>query len=340
MKLLKSSISVFLLGLFIFGLGQTAEAQDRKEAVQTYNSAREMVQNGDYQKAIDQFKKAIEVGSQLGPQGQDIVERAKGKLPEVYRQMALDKYRAFKQNQTISNLDATIDGFQKTKDVAEEYDNSEISNQANGVINQLLYSKSIIQYKQQNYQDALATLDEVIKNDPNYSKAYYQKGIVLKKIKGTELERSIDLFDKAIEVGQKTNDSQIVSQARKAAHDELVYRGAKAIEEKNFSRAKELLNKALEYNSSSADAHYRLAQAYNKTQDWQQAAEHSEKALGFETGGRTDKAKIYFELGTAYQGLGQKDNACGAYNNAAYGNFKSPAEHQMEYELECENTTG
>ncbi|NIT61867.1 MAG: tetratricopeptide repeat protein [Aliifodinibius sp.] len=340
MKLLKSRITIFLLGLFIFGLGQTAEAQDRKEAVQTYNSAREMVQNGEYQKAIDQFKKAIEVGNQLGPQGQDIVERAKGKLPEVYRQIALDEYRAFKQNQTIANLDATIDAFRETKDVAEEYDNSEVSNQANGVINQLLYSKSIIQYKQQNYQDALTTLDEVIANDPNYAKAYYQKGIVLKKIEGTELERSIELFDQAIEVGQKTNDSQIVSRARNAARDELIYRGAKATENKNFSRAKELLNRSLDYDSSSADAHYRLAQAYNKTQDWQQAVEHAKESLGLETGGRTDKAKIYFELGTAYQGLGQKENACGAFNNAAYGNFKSPAEHQMEYELKCESTTG
>lgn len=340
MKLLKSSITVFLLGLFIFGLGQTVEAQDRKEAVQTYNSAREMVQNGEYQKAIEQFKKAIEVGNQLGPQGKDIVDRAEGKLPEVYRQIALDNYRAFKQDQTIPKLDETIDAFRETKEVAEEYENSQISNQANGVINQLLYSKSIIQYKQKKYQNALTTLDEVIKNDPNYSKAYYQKGIVLKKIDDTDLERSMDLFDKAIEVGKKTNDSQIVSQATTAARDELVYRGATAIENKNFSRAKELLNRALEYDSSSADAHFRLAQAYNKTQDWQQAVEHSKEALGFETGGRTDKAKIYFELATGYQGLGQKENACGAFENAAYGNFKSPAEHQMEYELECESATG
>lgn len=340
MKSLKSRITVFLLGLFIFGLGQTVEAQDRKEAVQTYNSAREMVQNGDYQKAIEQFKKAIEVGKQIGPEGEDIVDRAEAKLPEVYRQIALDEYRAFKQNQTLSNLDATINAFQETKDVAAEYGNSQVSNQANGVINQLLYSKSIIQYKQQNFQDALATLDEVIANDPNYAKAYYQKGIVLKKIDGTELERSLELFDQAIEVAKKTNDSQIVSRAKNAARDELVYRGATATENKNFSRAKELLNKALEYDSSSADAHYRLAQAYNKTQDWQQAVDHSKEALGLETGGRTDKAKIYFELATAYQGLGQKENACGAYGNAAYGSFKSPAEHQMEYELKCENSTG
>lgn len=339
MKLFKLSITTFLLGLFLLSLGNTVEAQDRKEAVQSYNSAREMIQSGEYEKAIDQFKKAIEVGKQLGPQGEDIVERAEAKLPEVYRQIALDEYRAFKQNQTVANLDATINAFLDAKDVADQYGNTQISKQVVGVVNKLTYSKSIIQYKQQNYQDALATLDEVIELDPNYATAYYQKGIVLKKIEGTELERSIDLFDKAIEVAEQNNDSQLAARAQQAARDELIYRGAKATENKNYSHAVELLNRALEYDSSSADAHYRLAEAYNKTQDWQQARSHAEQALGYETGGRTDKAKIYFELGTSYQGMGQKEDACNAFENAAYGSFKSPAEHQMEFELKCEENT-
>lgn len=337
MKFLKSSLTVVLLGLFIAGLGQTVEAQDRREAVQTYNNARELLNNQEYQQAVTQFETAIEIGNKLGPEGEDIVERAQKRIPEVYRQIALDEYRAFKTEQTIPNLDATIDAFESTKDVADKYNNAEISNQANGVLNQLLYSKSIIQYKQQSFQDALGTLDEVVERDPNYAKAYYQKGIVLKKIEGTELERSIDLFDQAIEVAQENNDSDLVTRAQEAARDELVYRGAKATEEKNYSRAKELLNRALEYDSGSADAHYRLAEAYNKTQDWNEAISHAKEALGLEGGGRTDKAKIYFELGTAYQGLGRKEDACNAYGNAAYGDFKSPAEHEMEYELECES---
>lgn len=336
MKFFKSSISILLLGLFMLGLGNTVEAQDRKEAVQTYNGAREMVQSGEYEQAIQQFKKAIEIGSELGDEGQDIVERAEQRLPEVYRQMAMDEYRTFKEDQTLGNLDATINAFQNAKDVAEEYDNSQVSNQANGVVNQLMYSKSILQFKQENFDDAIATLDEVIERDPNYSKAYYQKGIVLKKQEGVDLNDVISMFDKAIEVAQENNDSQIASRAQGAARDELVYRGANATEDKDFDRAKELLNRALEYDSSSADAHYRLAEAYNKTQDWDQAIEHSKEALGFESGGRTDKAKIYFELATAYQGLGEKEDACSAFGNAAYGDFKSPAEHQMEYELECE----
>ncbi len=340
MKLFKSSISILLLGLFILGLGNTVEAQDRKEAVQTYNSAREMVQSGEYDQAIEQFKKAIEIGNEIGDEGQDIVERAEQRLPEVYRQIAMNEYRTFKEDQTLGNLDATINAFQNAKDVAEEYDNSEVSNQANGVVNQLMYSKSILQFKQENFDDAIATLDEVIERDPNYSKAYYQKGIVLKKQESVDLEDVIGMFDKAIEVAEENNESDIASRAQGAAHDELVYRGANATEDEDLDRAKELLNRALEYDSSSASAHYRLAEAYNKSQDWDQAIEHANEALGFESGGRSDKAKIYFELGVAYQGLGEKEDACSAYGNAAYGDFKSPAEHEMEHELECEGFSG
>ncbi len=228
--------------------------------------------------------------------------------------MALQSYRQFQKDQTVENLDATIEGFEQTKDAGEEYGNSQIAEKAKGLITQFLYSKSILQFKQQNLEASLATLDEVIERNPNYAKAYYQKGIVVKNMDSKNLQETMAHFDKAIEVGQKTNDSQIVTRTQEAAHEELVYRGSKATENKNFDQAVDLVTRALEY-SNSADAHYRLAEAYNKTQDWQQAINHAQEALGLESGGRTEKAKIYFELATAHQGLCQTEEACSAYGN-------------------------
>lgn len=338
MKFLKSSLTVLLISFFLTGVASEVVAQDRGDAVQTYNKAREMVQQEEFEQAINLYNQAINIAEELGEEGQDIVDRAEKRLPEVYYQIALQSYREFQKDQTVANLDATIEGFKQARDAGEEYGNAKIAEKADGLITQFLYSKSVLLFKQQNFEAALATLDEVIERNANYAKAYYQKGIVVKNMDAKNLEDAIALFDKAIEVGQKTNDSQLVSRAQEAAHEELVYRGSQATENKNFSRSVELLDRALEY-SNSADAHYRLAEAYNKTQDWQQAINHSQEALGLESGGRTEKAKIYFELATAYQGLGQKEEACSAYGNAAYGSFKSPAEHQMEYELNCETTT-
>lgn len=341
MKLLKTSIITFLLGLFIIGLGSvnTANAQDKRAAVKTYNKALELVKDGKYEQAINMYNQALNQAKQLGDKGKDIVNLVQKKLPQIYYQLALQKYKAFRKESTLDNINATIDAFQNTVDIADEYSDKQISNKATGVVTQLLYNKSLLQYKQQKYKDALATLDNVIKRNANYAKAYYQKGVVIKHMDSRDFEDAISLFDKAIDVGNKTSDKQLVQRAKDAARDELVYRGSKNTENKNFDKAVSLLQRALKYDAQSPKAHYRLAEAYNKEQQWQKALNEAKKSLEYETGGKTDKAKIYFELATAYQGLGKKEQACSAFGNAAYGSFKASAEHQMKYELKCESTT-
>lgn len=339
MKLLKTSIATVLFSLLMLGLVSNVHAQDKRAAVQTYNKALELAQSGDFEQAINIFNQAIAQAEELGEGGQDILQRSQSKLPQIQYQLALKKYKTFQSDRTLENLDATITEFRTTKDVGEEYGDSQISQKATGVITQLLYNKGLLQFQQGNMQEALSTLDEVIERNANYAKAYYQKGVILKKIEADNMDEALAELDKAIEVAEKTGDSEVATKARESARDELIYRGSNATQEKNFDRAVDLLERALNYDSTSADAHYRLAEALNKTQDWQQAVEHAQQGLEYESGGRTEQAKIYFELATAYQGLGQKENACTAFGNAAYGSFKSPSEHQMEYELKCESTT-
>jgi len=340
MKLLKTSITTLLLGLFIIGFSSTLTfAQTKRDAVKTYNKALELVKNGKYEQAINMYNQALDQAKKLGDDGKDIVQRCESKLPQIYYQLALQKYKAFKQDQSLQNMDATIDAFQNTVDIANEYSDKQISNKATNVITQLMYSKSLIQYQQKSYKDAVATLDKVISRNPNYANAYYQKGVVVKHMDSKNFEQAISLFDKAIQIGQKTNAKQVVQGAKQSARDELVYQGAQSTENKKYDEAIKLLQRALKYDPQSPKAHYRLAEAYNKTQDWQKALDQAKKGLQYETGGKTDKAKIYYELATAYQGLGKKEEACSAFGNAAYGSFKASAEHQMQYELKCKSTT-
>ncbi len=339
MKFLKTSITGLLLGLLAIGITADLQAQDKTDAVEAYNKALELTKEEKYEEAVNMYNQAIELARELEEEGQDIVNRAENQLPPVYYQMALVKYKDFQKEKSLGSLETTINAFGEAAEISDEYGDGERADKSKNVITQLLYTKSILQYRNQDLEASVATLDEVIDRNANYAKAYYQKGIVVKNMNAAELDRVLDLFDQAIEVGEKTNDAKIVREAKEAAQEELVYRGANHIEDNNLDTAINLLNRALEYDSSSADAYYRLAEVYNKQQNWDQAIEHAQQALEFENGGRTDQAKIYFELATAYQGMGQKSEACSAYGNAAYGSFKSPAEHQMEYELKCESTT-
>jgi tetratricopeptide (TPR) repeat protein len=314
-------------------------AQDRGAAVKAFNKALELAKANNYEQAIEMYNQAIAQAEQLGEDGQDIVERVEKQLPSIYYQKALSTYKSFQKDKSLSSLETTIENFQEAREMSSEYGNENIASKAEQVVTQLYYTKSILQYKSGNHSESLASLEQAIERNPNYAKAYYQKGIVLKNQESSDFEKALTQFDKAIEVGNKTNDGQIVRKAKEAAHDELLYRGAKATEAKSYKSAVSMLNRALDYNSESADAHYRLAEAFNKQALWDQTISHANKALELENGGRTEKAKIYFELGTAYKNQGKVEQACSAFKNAAYGSFKSPAEHQMEFELKCESTT-
>jgi len=341
MKLLKTSLSALLLGLLAIGITSNAVAQDaaaeERKAIQTYNNALSSMDGGDYQEAIKLYKQAMKQAESAGRT--DIIDMSKKKLPQVHLQLALNNYKQFQSDRSLSTLDKTIESFRTTKDVASQYGDNSTSEKADGIITKLMYQKAVVQYQQSKMQESLATLDQVIERNANYATAYYQKGIVMKNMDSKNLEAAVEMFKKAIEVGNQNNQSQIANKAQSALHEELVYRGSQAIENKNFDRALDLLTRALEWNSSTPAVHFRLAQAYNKQQEWQQAIDHAKEGLNYESGGKTDRAKIYYELGMAYKGVGDKEQACSAMKNAAYGSFKNPAEHQMEYELECESAT-
>ncbi|MDZ7682149.1 MAG: tetratricopeptide repeat protein [Fodinibius sp.] len=341
MKLLKTSLSALLLGLLSIGftanaLAQDAGAQERK-AIQTYNDALAAMEGSNYQEAINLYKQAITEAQKVDRK--DIIERSKKKLPQVHLQVALSNYKQFQKDRSLETLETTIENFRTTKEVATEYGDNSTAQKANGIITKLMYQKSVVQYQQNKPKEALTTLNAVIERNPNYATAYYQKGIVMKNMDSKNLEAAVDMFKKAIEVGKQNNQSQIANQAQSALHEELVYRGSQAVQNKEVDRGLELLKRALEWDSTTAAVHFRLAQAYNKKQQWQQAVEHAQQSLEYETGGKTDRAKIYYELGLAYKGTGDKEQACSAMKNAAFGSFKNTAEHQMEYELECESAT-
>lgn len=340
MKFSKLRLFTGILGFLLIGFSFQSKAQSKRAVFKLYNQALDLTNSGEYDQAISRLNQVINKAGQLEDgKGKDVMNRSKKKIPQVHYQWAIQKYKKFQSDQSAANVDAAIEQFQKTEDVSSEFGDDKRAKKAHGIITKLMYQKSLVQYQQSNLKGALATLDNVIERNANYSKAYYQKGIVMKNMDAKNFEESITLFDKAIEVGKKTGDNQIAKQAREAARNLLVVTGANATEDERYSKSIDLLERALTYDSKSAKAHYRLAEVYNKSQQWSKAASNAKKGLDYENGGKTDKAKIYYELGTAYQGMGQKSDACDALKNASYGQFKRKAKHTMKYELKCEGTS-
>lgn len=322
--------------VMLISVTQSVYAQDeaRAQAVQLYNEAQELAGNDQFDDAIDAYRQTLELAEEN--QLDDIVELIEERLPRVYASRASDAYRNYQSSRTLSSVNDALDYFKESQEVATEFNNPEIRQQAEMAIPQLYYVRSILNFRQDNLEAAMSDLDNAINLNANYAAAYYQKGIVQKNMTPEDVDGFMRWYDMAIEVASRVNDNRTLQNAREGAHDELIYRAVNLADERRFGDAIELLQRVEDYDDSSYEAQYRLAEIFNMRSNWSRAEASARRALDLHNGGVADKAKIYFELGTALKGQGNFTAACSAFENARYGGFTEPANHELQFELKCE----
>lgn len=338
MTLSKRLAPLALLAILISTTGQAmAQEEARAEVTALYNSAQEQAQNAKYDEAIDLFEQTLERADAAGLQ--DIRQLVVGQLPRVYSARAATAYREFQRSKSIANVDASIEAFRDALAAAETYGDANAAAQASGAIPQLIYAKSIVQFSMGDLKASMVTLDQALAENPNYAQAMYQKGIVSRRI-GEDVEVTVGYFDQAIALSATATRGNVAENARSQAVETLLFEAVTLSEERQYQRSVSLLDRAAAFGTGSADVHYRLAEVQNKRSEYASAIDHAQTALENESGGVVDKAKIYYELGFAHQMLNQRDQACAALKNAAYGDFRDPAQYKMEFELKCPGVGG
>lgn len=336
MKFYSQLLSLFLVFVLAFGITQLSYAQEdqRTEAITKYNEAQELASSKQFSEAIEVYREALEIAEEIGDE--DIIQRIEERIPRAYSSRASASYSVFQSERSIENANKAIEDFEASKEAGEEFGNEQVVEQATRAIPQLYYIRSVVEYRQDNHEDAMESLDAALALNPDYPAAHYQKGVVYKKQNPEDIEGALEHYDRAIELAEQVGDNRTLNNAREGAAEELVYRANTLKENDQYSRAIDLLEQVEEYDPQSADAHYRLAEIHNMRGNWEEAIEHANQALEYESGGVVEQAKIYFELGTAHKGQGNKSNACSAFENADYGDFSDPASHELEFELKCE----
>lgn len=325
--------------VMLISITQSVYAQDeaRAQAVQLYTEAQELAGSNQFDDAIDAYRQTLDVAKQN--QLDDIVEIVEDILPRVYASRASNAYRAFQSSRTLSSVNDALDYFKESQEVAIEFDNSQIKQQADMAIPQLYYVRSILNYRQENLEDAMSDLDNAINLNANYAAAYYQKGIVQKQMAPDDVDGFMRWYDMSIEVASRVNDSRTLQNAKEGARDELIFRAVNLADERRYADAIELLQRVPDYDPTTDESHYRLAEIYNVRANWSNAEASARRALELHSGGVADKAKIYYELGTSLKGQGNFTAACSAFENARYGSFTEPANHELQFELKCEGHT-
>lgn len=330
MKSTAKSFLSLLCGLLLIAMLDVSQAQSREDAIIAFNEGLEKVQSGSRADAIESFKKAIEISNSVGSEADDIRGRAQSQVPRLQLAIASDLYRERK-------FEEAIQGFQQAREYAERFGESQIQRAAEGNIPIIYLVMGNNEYRGGNHEQALEYYDESLELNPNNPKPHYQKGLVYRSQEN--IDEALASFDRAIQLALQTGDEQTERESEAAARDMLVFHSAKLIEAGQARRAVPHLERSLQYDSEHAATYYRMAEAHNLMGNWDQAITAANESLKYESGGRVDRAKIYFELGTAYKNKGNVQLSCDNYRQAAFGGFRSAAEHQIEHELKCNGGT-
>jgi len=315
--------TLFLLLLLITSVGLFA--QTKNEAIDAYNEgAALMVTNPAG--AITAFEKCVAISEQLGEEGAETLNNASKQIPGLHYKIAMTAYKK-------KDFPAAIVEFEKAKETAKKYDNPEIAAKANKVIPQVYNISGTNHYKNKRYEDAIMCFDKSIEYDPGFAKPHYGQAVVYKKQGNTG--KMLAACDKAIEIGEQSNDKKTVSSAKKLIKTTMYNEAVTAIGKEQWTDAEAALNKSAEYGNDTPDVNYQLGKVYNAQKKWDEAAASLNKAIEMDEGDSIAKAKYYYELGNTHIGAGDNAAACAAFKNAMYGDYAVNAKYQVEQVLKC-----
>ncbi len=324
----KHTWATALLSVLLFGMAAVAYGQDYTydDAAEAFTQGTEYMEANDIDSAIESFIRASDIAEALGEQGEEVKSRADSQIMGL----SLRKLSVLANNR---QWEEAIEWVDRIEELDAQYGDGSAYQRAEAGVPRFYFSWGNDLLSDEQNEEAVEMYQAAIDINPNYTRAYYQLGLAERRL--GNLDASLEALDRSMELAEQQGEMDDLSRARSQARDYLIYRGSEATDEERFTDAEEYLTRALEYDRESARLHYRLAELYNYTERHQEALEHAQTALDYEDGGATDMARIYFEIGVAHQALGNEAEACEAYINAAHGDYRSAAEHELEYELDC-----
>lgn len=321
-KLLQRLLLITGITLFV---GLQIHGQSLIEAQEAYNAGMDLV-GTDIEAAIENVEKSLEIANRLGAEGEEVKELAEIQIPGLYYDKAMAHYRE-------RDIEQALDGFEEAVEISEKFNDANTKRRSEQVLHQLYAIQANAEFRENNNEEAIKLFDKALAINPQHARSHLGKGLVYRRLEDTEKFR--ESMDKAIEAGLTTDEEQIAQTAESTARDYFLVRAVRAKGEQQNDLALELLNASLNYDRSFPETHFLMAATYNEKSQFQNAVNSALKAIELAGDNREETAKMYFELGKAYEGLGNTVQACSAYTNAAFGNYEASANYQKEHVLKC-----
>lgn len=326
---LKNSMTKVLIPfsvLVLFSLNALAQATIN-DGIAAFNKGLEERQAENYSEALKLFGEALSVTDELGEEGDELRMKIETLLPGVHYQIGMALYNEKKMDEAISK-------FKETIDIANAYGDIEVVNKASKALSQLYYYQGSVNYKQKMFSEALDFYHKSIELQPENVKAYYMIAAAYKGL--DDDENVLAAAKKSIEIAKAGNDNKYYQGSMKLGRDYFLIKAKKAKDAKEIDDAIRFLKSSLEFDGENATTYFLMVQIYSSMQNWDETIAAAEKGLTFEKDDPTEQAKFYYEMGNAFLGKEDNENACNAFKKAAVGPYKESADYQMEHVLKCE----
>ncbi len=285
-----------------------AGAQDLGQVTELYNGAATLLNEGNKVEALAQFEQTLASAEALGDEGAEIASKCKATIPSL--SLSIAKGYANEQN-----IDMALTTLEKTVSLAEKCGDEGVAAEASGLIktlgnNQKLATANNL-FNQKDFAGAIEAYNAVIEADPENGTAYFRLGVA--KLRTGDLDGSIETLTLAAD---KLADNAV---QLKAVNDQLykayLTKANNCYKAKDMKGTLENAQKSVEV-ADNANAQKLIGHSASALKQYKIAADGYEAYLALNPEAK-DKVQIYYQVGSAYQNLGDKDKACGYFKEIA-----------------------
>ena len=295
-------------------------AQDMESATNLYNEGATALNAGDKETALGYFEEALAQAELIGPEAEELAYNCKRNIPTLISAMG-------KELAAANEIDAAIEMLDKAVEKANEYGQDDIAADAQSLIPQLYMQQGNILLNQKNYPAAMAAYQKVVEINPNDANGYLRLGQAASR--ADDIETAIAALTKASELGQS-----------KAADREMstIYlsKAAEVLKAKDYQGAYDNAKKSLDILPNNPTAMQIAGTAALQLKNYDDAIANFEGFIAASPNARNID-QIKYQLATAYEAKGDKENACVNYkailNNPQFAEY---AKHKVNKELKCQ----
>lgn len=316
-------INLSILTVVFLSIVQMAFAQDINQAGTLFNEGMQAIKSKDYSTAITKLSSGLKVCNTIGDAANELKGKISTQLVKSHLNNAITLYKGRKFAEAIA-------AFENTKKIATEHKDAKTAKTAERLIPNVYVDEAKGLLKDKKYAEAHAAIEKSLGIKKNNAKATYVQALIYKE------EDKIDEAGAALAQTIELDKSKTKKQAKQATKVAATMYEATAAKELQLEHAEKTLayiNEAVKYNDKSANAYYLMAVANNNLKKHEAAIEAANKGIAL--GDAKANSALQFELGKAYEGKGDKTNACAAYKKVTDGPNVEAAQFQIKEVLKC-----